>query len=72
VWRVPSLKLRSVILYFAASVIFSVVAVELLLDIVQHCASCEVVLRLRPERVHYAGTALFSQRLEKLGGRQRR
>jgi ZIP family zinc transporter len=34
VWRAPGPKLRSAILYFAAGVIFSVVAVELLPDIV--------------------------------------
>ncbi|AYA39026.1 transporter (plasmid) [Hymenobacter oligotrophus] len=44
VWRAPGPALRSAILHFAAGVVFSVVAVELLPDIVRQHAPLEVGL----------------------------
>ncbi len=43
-WRVPNAAWRSAILHFAAGVVFSVVAVELLPDIVQQHKPFEVAL----------------------------
>lgn len=65
VWRTPGPKLRSAILHFAAGVIFSVVAVELLPDIVQHHAPYEVVLGFGLGVATMLGLRYFTQRLEK-------
>ena len=43
-WRKPAPKLRSAILHFAAGVIFSVVAVELLPDVVRGHAPFQVII----------------------------
>ncbi|RZK62975.1 MAG: transporter [Hymenobacter sp.] len=67
VWRAPGPKLRSAILHFAAGVIFSVVAVELLPDIVQHRAPYEVVLGFGLGVATMLGLRYFTQRLEKQG-----
>jgi ZIP family zinc transporter len=61
VWRAPGPRLRSAILHFAAGVIFSVVAVELLPDIVQHHAPYEVAIGVAT----MLGLRYFTQRLEK-------
>ncbi len=65
VWRPPDPQLRSAILHFAAGVIFSVVAVELLPDIVQHHAPYEVVLGFGLGVAAMLGLRYFTQRLEK-------
>jgi zinc transporter, ZIP family len=65
VWCAPGPKLRSAILHFAAGVIFSVVAVELLPDIVQHHAPYEVVLGFGLGVATMLGLRYFTQRLEK-------
>ncbi|TVT36811.1 transporter [Hymenobacter setariae] len=65
VWRAPGPKLRSAILHFAAGVIFSVVAVELLPDIVQHHAPYEVALGFGLGVATMLGLRYFTQRLEK-------
>ena len=65
VWRAPGPKLRSAILHFAAGVIFSVVAVELLPDIVQHHAPYEVALGFGLGAATMLGLRYFTQRLEK-------
>ncbi|MDF7815533.1 MULTISPECIES: transporter [Hymenobacter] len=65
VWRAPGPKLRSAILHFAAGVIFSVVAVELLPDIVQHHAPYEVALGFGLGVAAMLGLRYFTQRLEK-------
>jgi len=67
VWRAPGPRLRSAILHFAAGVIFSVVAVELLPDIVQHRAPYEVVLGFGLGVATMLGLRYFTQRLEKQG-----
>ncbi|RTQ45130.1 transporter [Hymenobacter gummosus] len=64
-WRAPGPKLRSAILHFAAGVIFSVVAVELLPDIVQHHAPYEVALGFGLGVAAMLGLRYFTQRLEK-------
>jgi ZIP family zinc transporter len=68
VWRAPGPKLRSAILHFAAGVIFSVVAVELLPDIVQHHAPYEVVLGFGLGVATMLGLRYFTQRLEERQG----
>jgi zinc transporter, ZIP family len=68
VWRTPGPKLRSAILHFAAGVIFSVVAVELLPDIVQHHAPYEVALGFGLGVATMLGLRYFTQRLEKKEG----
>ena len=65
VWRAPGPKLRSAILHFAAGVIFSVVAVELLPDIVQHHAPYEVAIGFGLGVATMLGLRYFTQRLEK-------
>ncbi|MDO7854410.1 ZIP family metal transporter [Hymenobacter convexus] len=65
VWRAPGPQLRSAILHFAAGVIFSVVAVELLPDIVQHHAPYEVTLGFGLGVATMLGLRYFTQRLEK-------
>ncbi len=65
VWRAPGPKLRSAILHFAAGVIFSVVAVELLPDIVQHHAPYEVALGFGLGVATMLGLRYLTQRLEK-------
>ena len=65
VWRAPGPQLRSAILHFAAGVIFSVVAVELLPDIVQHHAPYEVALGFGLGVATMLGLRYFTQRLEK-------
>lgn len=65
VWRAPGPKLRSAILHFAAGVIFSVVAVELLPDIVQHHAPYEVAVGFGLGVAAMLGLRYFTQRLEK-------
>ena len=65
VWRTPGPQLRSAILHFAAGVIFSVVAVELLPDIVQHHAPHEVALGFGLGVATMLGLRYFTQRLEK-------
>ncbi|MFD1470256.1 ZIP family metal transporter [Hymenobacter caeli] len=65
VWRAPGPKLRSAILHFAAGVIFSVVAVELLPDIVQHHAPYEVALGFGLGVAVMLGLRYFTQHLEK-------
>jgi ZIP family zinc transporter len=65
VWRAPGPKLRSAILHFAAGVIFSVVAVELLPDIVQHHAPYEVALGFGLGVATMLGLRYFTQRLGK-------
>lgn len=65
VWRTPGPRLRSAILHFAAGVIFSVVAVELLPDIVQHHAPYEVALGFGLGVATMLGLRYFTQRLEK-------
>ncbi|OGX91666.1 transporter [Hymenobacter coccineus] len=65
VWRAPGPQLRSAILHFAAGVIFSVVAVELLPDIVQHHAPYEVALGFGLGVAVMLGLRYFTQRLEK-------
>lgn len=65
VWRTPGTKLRSAILHFAAGVIFSVVAVELLPDIVQHHAPYEVALGFGLGVATMLGLRYFTQGLEK-------
>ena len=65
VWRAPGPKLRSAILHFAAGVIFSVVAVELLPDIVEHHAPYEVALGFGLGVATMLGLRYFTQRLEK-------
>ena len=65
VWRAPGPQLRSAVLHFAAGVIFSVVAVELLPDIVQHRAPYEVVLGFGLGVATMLGLRYFTQRLEK-------
>jgi ZIP family zinc transporter len=65
VWRAPGPRLRSAILHFAAGVIFSVVAVELLPDIVQHHAPYEVALGFGLGVAVMLGLRYFTQRLEK-------
>ncbi|GAB2845083.1 ZIP family metal transporter [Hymenobacter ruber] len=67
VWRAPGPQLRSAILHFAAGVIFSVVAVELLPDIVQHHAPYEVALGFGLGVATMLGLRYFTQRLEKQG-----
>ncbi len=67
VWRTPGPQLRSAILHFAAGVIFSVVAVELLPDIVQHHAPYEVALGFGLGVAVMLGLRYFTQRLEKQG-----
>jgi ZIP family zinc transporter len=69
VWRSPGPKLRSAILHFAAGVIFSVVAVELLPDIVQHHAPYEVALGFGFGVATMLGLRYFTQRLEKKAGK---
>ena len=64
VWRAPGPQLRSAILHFAAGVIFSVVAVELLPDIVQHRAPYEVALGFGLGVATMLGLRYFTQRLE--------
>ncbi|MGI4734153.1 MAG: ZIP family metal transporter [Janthinobacterium lividum] len=65
VWRAPGPQLRSAILHFAAGVIFSVVAVELLPDIVQHHAPYEVAIGFGLGVATMLGLRYFTQRLEK-------
>lgn len=65
VWRTPGPQLRSAILHFAAGVIFSVVAVELLPDIVQHHAPYEVALGFGLGVATMLGLRYFTQHLEK-------
>ena len=65
VWRTPGPQLRSAILHFAAGVIFSVVAVELLPDIVQHHAPYEVTVGFGLGVAVMLGLRYFTQRLEK-------
>jgi ZIP family zinc transporter len=65
VWRAPGPKMRSAILHFAAGVIFSVVAVELLPDIVQHHAPYEVAIGFGLGVATMLGLRYFTQRLEK-------
>lgn len=65
VWRTPGPMLRSAILHFAAGVIFSVVAVELLPDIVQHHAPYEVALGFGLGVATMLGLRYLTQRLEK-------
>jgi len=65
VWRAPGPKLRSAILHLAAGVIFSVVAVELLPDIVQHHAPYEVAIGFGLGVATMLGLRYFTQRLEK-------
>ena len=65
VWRAPGPQLRSAILHFAAGVIFSVVAVELLPDIVQHHAPYEVALGFSLGVAAMLGLRTLTQRLEK-------
>jgi ZIP family zinc transporter len=65
VWRAPGPRLRSAILHFAAGVIFSVVAVELLPDIVQHHAPYEVAIGFGLGVATMLGLRYFTQRLEK-------
>ena len=43
-WRAPGARLRSAILHFAAGVVFSVVAVELLPDVVKGHAPVQVII----------------------------
>ena len=64
VWRAPGPQLRSAILHFAAGVIFSVVAVELLPDIVQRHAPYEVGLGFGLGVVVMMGLRYLTQRLE--------
>ncbi|MBC6612400.1 transporter [Hymenobacter sp. BT507] len=64
VWRAPGPGLRSAILHFAAGVIFSVVAVELLPDIVQRHAPYEVALGFGLGIATMLGLRAFTQRLE--------
>jgi ZIP family zinc transporter len=64
VWRAPGPQLRSAILHFAAGVIFSVVAVELLPDIVQRHAPYEVGLGFGLGVAVMMGLRYFTQRLE--------
>lgn len=63
VWRTPSPPLRSAILHFAAGVIFSVVAVELLPDIVRHHAPYEVALGFGLGVAGMLGLRYVTQRL---------
>jgi ZIP family zinc transporter len=65
VWRAPGPQLRSAILHFAAGVIFSVVAVELLPDIVQHRAPYEVAIGFGLGVATMLGLRYVTQRLEK-------
>lgn len=65
VWRAPGPKLRSAILHFAAGVIFSVVAMELLPDIMQHHAPYEVAIGFGLGVATMLGLRYFTQRLEK-------
>lgn len=65
VWRAPGPRLRSAILHFAAGVIFSVVAVELLPDIVQQHAPYEVALGFGLGVATMLGLRYLTQRLEK-------
>lgn len=71
VWRAPGPRLRSAILHFAAGVIFSVVAVELLPDIVQHHAPYEVALGFGLGVATMLGLRYFTQRLEKQGAAEK-
>ena len=64
VWRAPGPQLRSAILHFAAGVIFSVVAVELLPDIVHHHAPYEVGLSFGLGVAVMMGLRYLTQRLE--------
>lgn len=64
VWRAPGPQLRSAILHFAAGVIFSVVAVELLPDIVQRHAPYEVGLGFGLGVAVMMGLRYLTQRLE--------
>lgn len=66
VWHPPGPKLRSAILHFAAGVIFSVVAVELLPDIVAHHAPYEVALGFALGIGTMLGLRYLTQRLETL------
>jgi len=65
VWRAPGPQLRSAILHFAAGVIFSVVAVELLPDIVRHHAPYEVAIGFGLGVAAMLGLRYVTQRLEK-------
>ena len=67
VWRAPGPQLRSAILHFAAGVIFSVVAVELLPDIVQRHAPYEVGLGFGLGVAVMMGLRYLTQRLEQRG-----
>ena len=64
VWRAPNPQLRSAILHFAAGVIFSVVAVELLPDIVKRHAPNEVGLGFGLGVAVMMGLRYLTQRLE--------
>jgi zinc transporter, ZIP family len=64
IWRAPGPQLRSAILHFAAGVIFSVVAVELLPDIVQRHAPYEVGLGFGLGVAVMMGLRYLTQRLE--------
>lgn len=69
-WK-PSAAWRSAILHFAAGVVFSVVAVELLPDIVKGHAPLEVALGFGVGVAAMLGVRVGSQRLERASDAQR-
>lgn len=66
-WRKPTPKLRSAILHFAAGVVFSVVAVELLPDVVRDHAPVQVVIGFAFGVAAMLAIRALSRRAEKAG-----
>jgi len=67
-WRVPNAAWRSAILHFAAGVVFSVVAVELLPDIVQQHKPFEVALGFGGGVAAMLGLRAWMSRMEGAAG----
>lgn len=66
-WRPPGPKLRSAILHFAAGVMFSVVAVELLPDVVKGHAPVQVVIGFALGVAAMLGVRALTRRAEGAG-----
>lgn len=65
VWQTPGTRLRSALLYFAGGAVFSVVAVELLPDVIQRYAPYKVAIGFGLGVAVMLTLRYFTQRLQK-------